>query len=149
MKSVAHVHIRYNLNFTPKSILSKALLFNTQPSRQELVYPIIAKIKWLLGNSKMKQTKFIHQVVERIKADNTVIGLAAAGSFITNEIDDFSDVDLVLVTRESVAPNLSKMENYARTFGNYISGFTGEHVGEKRVLICLYDNPLLHVDIKS
>lgn len=36
----------------------------------------------------------------------------------------------------------------ARTFGDFISGFTGEHVGEPRVLICLFDNPLLHVDIK-
>jgi hypothetical protein len=29
-----------------------------------------------------------------------------------------------------------------------LSAFTGEHVGEPRLLICLYDNPLLHVDIK-
>ncbi|HKO81433.1 MAG TPA: hypothetical protein VJU78_13600, partial [Chitinophagaceae bacterium] len=28
------------------------------------------------------------------------------------------------------------------------SAFTGEHVGEPRLLICLYDDPLLHVDIK-
>ena len=26
--------------------------------------------------------------------------------------------------------------------------FTGEHVGESRVLICLYGPPLLHVDLK-
>ena len=37
---------------------------------------------------------------------------------------------------------------FAARFGNFLSGFTGEHVGEARVLICLYDNPLLHVDIK-
>ena len=40
------------------------------------------------------------------------------------------------------------MMDYARHFGDLISGFTGEHVGEPRVLICLYDKPLLHVDIK-
>jgi hypothetical protein len=40
------------------------------------------------------------------------------------------------------------MLNYAKHFGQLLSGFTGEHVGEPRVLICLYDNPLLHVDIK-
>jgi hypothetical protein len=27
-------------------------------------------------------------------------------------------------------------------------GFTGEHVGEPRVLICLYGPPVLHVDLK-
>lgn len=40
------------------------------------------------------------------------------------------------------------MVNYAKRLGDFLSGFTGEHVGEPRVLICLYDNPLLHVDIK-
>jgi len=36
----------------------------------------------------------------------------------------------------------------ASKLGNLIAGFTGEHVGEKRLLICLYENPLLHIDIK-
>ena len=40
------------------------------------------------------------------------------------------------------------MLEYAKKLGDLLSGFTGEHVGEPRVLICLYDNPLLHVDIK-
>ncbi len=40
------------------------------------------------------------------------------------------------------------MMAYAKRLGHFLSGFTGEHVGEPRVLICLYDNPLLHVDIK-
>ncbi|HZG26771.1 MAG TPA: hypothetical protein VEZ17_19420, partial [Chitinophagaceae bacterium] len=40
------------------------------------------------------------------------------------------------------------MIDYARNFGQLLLAFTGEHVGEPRLLICLYDNPLLHVDIK-
>lgn len=40
------------------------------------------------------------------------------------------------------------MLEYAKKLGNFLSGFTGEHVGEPRLLICLYDDPLLHVDIK-
>lgn len=101
-----------------------------------------------LDNSLMKQKQFINQVVERIKDDKNVVGLAVAGSFITNEVDEFSDVDLILVTVDKVSHDLSKMEKYAKSFGDYLNGFTGEHVGERRVLICLYDNPLLHVDIK-
>jgi predicted nucleotidyltransferase len=96
----------------------------------------------------MIQKAFIDTVVTKIKNDHEVIGLAVAGSFITQEIDEFSDVDLILVTRNKIAPDLNKMEAYAKTFGDYLNGFTGEHVGERRVLICLYDNPLLHVDIK-
>jgi predicted nucleotidyltransferase len=94
------------------------------------------------------QRKFIDQVVQKIKVDKNVIGLAVAGSIITNEIDEFSDVDLILITQENVSADVNKMVAYAKSFGDYLNGFTGEHVGDRRVLICLYDNPLLHVDIK-
>jgi hypothetical protein len=40
------------------------------------------------------------------------------------------------------------MKAVANQLGTVLSAFTGEHVGEPRVLICLYGNPLLHVDIK-
>jgi predicted nucleotidyltransferase len=94
------------------------------------------------------QQQFIEKVVEKIKDDQNVIGLAVAGSFITNEVDEFSDVDLIIVTVDKISTDIDKMTAYAKSFGDFINGFTGEHVGERRVLICLYDNPLLHVDIK-
>jgi Nucleotidyltransferase domain len=96
----------------------------------------------------MLQNKFASSVVEIIKKDANVIGLAAGGSFITNELDEYSDLDLILITKKKIAGDKEKMLEYAKSFGEFISGFTGEHVGEPRVLICLYDNPLLHVDIK-
>lgn len=93
-----------------------------------------------------------HDFATRAKAvlepDDNVIGLAVAGSWLTNEIDDFSDLDLILVTKQRVSDDKSQMLDYAKRLGDFLSGFTGEHVGEPRVLICLYDNPLLHVDIK-
>jgi hypothetical protein len=36
----------------------------------------------------------------------------------------------------------------AASLGTLLECFTGEHVGEPRLLICLYDEPLLHVDLK-
>lgn len=96
----------------------------------------------------MEHQKFIDQVIEKLRHDEQVIGLAAAGSFIDNTMDEYSDLDLVLVTSHKIAPDPSKMMAYAEAFGNLINGFTGEHVGERRLLICLYDEPLLHVDIK-
>lgn len=81
----------------------------------------------------MKQKEFIADVVEKIKDNERVIGLAVGGSFITKEIDEFSDVDLILVTIDRVAPDFVKMEEYAKSFGKYLNGFTGEHVGERRV----------------
>jgi len=94
------------------------------------------------------QEQFANRVVETVRNDTNTVGLAVAGSWLTNEIDEFSDLDLVLVTTEKISADKSKMLHYARQFGHFLSGFTGEHVGEPRVLICLYDNPLLHVDIK-
>lgn len=96
----------------------------------------------------MVQQEFAYRVAGMVKGDDNVIGLAASGSFITNELDEYSDLDLVLITKEKIAGDKAKMVAYAKSFGDFISGFTGEHVGEPRVLICLYDNPLLHVDIK-
>ncbi len=94
------------------------------------------------------QKEFAKHVVEVLKNDETIIGLAGAGSWLTNEIDGWSDLDLVVVTRDNLDADKTKMLAYAERFGNLISAFTGEHVGEKRLLICLYDDPLIHVDIK-
>jgi len=94
------------------------------------------------------QKEFAKNVVGILKNDPTVIGLAGAGSWLTNEMDEWSDLDLVVITRDQLDADKSKMLSYASRFGKLLSAFTGEHVGEKRLLICLYDDPLLHVDIK-
>jgi len=96
----------------------------------------------------MIHQKFVDNVMQKIKEDESVIGLALGGSWITNELDEFSDIDMILVTKDKIAHDIQKMMEYANKFGTLLNGFTGEHVGEKRLLICLYDNPLLHVDIK-
>lgn len=94
------------------------------------------------------QQEFAQKCVSILRNDESVIGLAVAGSWLTNEMDEFSDLDLVLVTKQKISHDKSLMISYAQKLGDFLSGFTGEHVGEPRVLICLYDNPLLHVDIK-
>ena len=96
----------------------------------------------------MIQVEFAERAKRELEPDDNVIGLAVAGSWLTNQIDEFSDLDLILVTKNKVSDDVDKMLSYARRLGDFLSGFTGEHVGEPRVLICLYDNPLLHVDIK-
>lgn len=94
------------------------------------------------------QAAFAERVKQIVQEDPSVIGLAVGGSWITDEIDEYSDLDLILVTNYKIAGYKELMLDTARRFGDLVSGFTGEHVGEPRVLICLFDNPLLHVDIK-
>lgn len=96
----------------------------------------------------MIQREFAERAAEILKSDQSVIGLAVAGSWLTNEIDEFSDLDLILVTETKISKDVNRMLAYAQSFGTLLSGFTGEHVGEPRVLICLFNHPLLHVDIK-
>jgi predicted nucleotidyltransferase len=96
----------------------------------------------------MKQVEFAERAKRILKEDKSVIGLAVAGSWLTIELDEFSDLDLILVTHDKISEDKGKMLDIAGRLGELLSGFTGEHVGEPRVLICLYNNPLLHVDIK-
>lgn len=96
----------------------------------------------------MIQKQFAQHVTDIVRSDDSLLGVAAAGSWITNELDEYSDLDLVLVTKEKITHDKSLMLDYAHKFGHLLTGFTGEHVGEPRVLICLYNDPLLHVDIK-
>jgi hypothetical protein len=78
------------------------------------------------------------------------VGIAAAGSFLTNSMDEFSDLDIIVVTEPSDHSRvMSDRERIAGSLGPLLTAFTGEHVGEPRLLICLYDTaPPLHVDLK-
>jgi len=96
----------------------------------------------------MIQQHFINRALEVIEKDDSILGLTVGGSWLTNETDEYSDLDLVLVTKEKVSDDVAAMFSYAASFGKLLSAFTGEHVGEPRLLICLFDDPLLHVDIK-
>lgn len=77
-----------------------------------------------------------------------MLALAVGGSWATGTMDSFSDLDLVLVSTRPIAPDLTQMRDVATRLGTVLSSFRGDHVGEPRLLIALYDNPLLHVDIK-
>ncbi len=92
--------------------------------------------------------EFVENIIEKVKSDPTIVGLAIGGSWIDNQIDEFSDLDFILITDQLVSDDFNKMYNYAKQFGSLLNAFTGEHIGEKRLLICMYDNPLIHVDIK-
>lgn len=92
---------------------------------------------------------FISRNLPRFAADRRFVGVAAAGSWAENSMDEFSDLDLIVaVEPESFEQVMSERQSIAASLGELLAAFTGEHVGEPRVLICLYDSPLLHVDLK-
>lgn len=92
----------------------------------------------------MIQKEFAKRAIEKVRSNPDVAGLAAGGSWITNEMDDYSDLDMVLVSQTRFSGDKNKMISFASGLGNLLNAFTGEHVGEPRLLICMYDNPFLH-----
>ena len=92
---------------------------------------------------------FLRRALERLRADPRLVGVAAGGSYLAGTMDEFSDLDLVVAVEPVAFPGvIDDRQRIAASLGPLLSAFTGEHVGEPRVLICLYGPPLLHVDLK-
>lgn len=93
---------------------------------------------------------FLARVVSASKADPRFVGVAAGGSFCTRTMDAWSDLDLVLAIEDAAFDAVMRERcDFAATLGPVLSAFTGEHVGEPRLVICLYGGePPLHVDLK-
>ena len=92
---------------------------------------------------------FVERALPVFRADARLAGVAAGGSFITGEMDQHSDLDLVVVSPSDSADEvLRDGSEIARRLGPLLAAFPGDHVGEPRLLICLYGPPLLHVDLK-
>lgn len=88
-----------------------------------------------------------------IRADDRIEAVLEAGAGAENRADRYSDLDFILIARdEEYDAVLAEHRAVAERLGNLLSSFTGEHVGEPRLLICLYSVPegdrVLHVDLK-
>ncbi len=90
---------------------------------------------------------FANNLISILQKDHEYLALAAGGSWVDQQIDRFSDIDLVIV-HQSKSLSVDHRIQLAESAGDLLSAFTGEHVGEPRLIICLYDNPLIHVDLK-
>ena len=89
----------------------------------------------------------IQKVLEFSKRDSRIIGLAISGSYITKSLDEYSDLDfLIVVDDKSYEEVIEERLLIVEQFGTLVSAFTGEHVGEPRLIISLYDSPILHVE---
>lgn len=93
---------------------------------------------------------FLERALAAVPRVEGIVGLGAGGSFIAGEMDEFSDLDLVLAVEPGAWPEILERQQAiaAELDSSFLAGFTGEHVGEPRLLVCLYGPPLLHVDLK-
>ena len=92
---------------------------------------------------------FLSVAIDELREEPGVVGVALGGSFTTGDMDPHSDLDFVIASDESAWPAiLDRRPEIASRLGPLLQCFTGEHVGEPRLLICLYGPPLLHIDLK-
>jgi hypothetical protein len=92
----------------------------------------------------------LDRLVDVARADPRIVGVTVGGSGATATTDAWSDLDTVIVCRDAAVAAAVQAEcrALAARLGPLVSAFTGEHVGEPRLLIALYAPPPLHVDLK-
>ncbi|MFD5450569.1 nucleotidyltransferase domain-containing protein [Streptomyces sp. NPDC003470] len=94
-------------------------------------------------------SQFLGDVLPRIRQDARVAGVAITGSFAEGRPDVYSDLDLILVVDdEAYDMVMGERLVLIGSWAPLVAGFTGEHVGEPRLIITLVGPPLLHVDFK-
>jgi hypothetical protein len=99
--------------------------------------------------TELPQDAFLKQIAAVTEADSRLIGLLVGGSHARRQSDRFSDIDCLLVAAdEAYHTVLEDRRAIAARIGPLLHAFTGEHVGEPRMLVCLYERPTLHVDYK-
>jgi predicted nucleotidyltransferase len=101
------------------------------------------------SNLPRTHESFLDQVRDAVAVDERLNSLLIGGSYIHGGFDENSDLDFVIVVSDEEYGNVMATRlAFANTLPGLVSAFTGEHVGEPRLLICLYGPPLLHVDLK-
>lgn len=95
--------------------------------------------------------RFLDDALPRTQRDDRVLGVAVGGSLARGTADEHSDVDLVVVVADHAVEEVmaERLDLVAEWSGEaVVAAFTGEHVGEPRLIIALVGPPLLHVDLK-
>jgi hypothetical protein len=93
--------------------------------------------------------EIVDAVSAAVRSDPRLLGVTIGGSAVVGTMDEFSDADFVVVCADDAHGEvLAEARDFAARIGPLLAAFTGEHVGEPRLLIALYGPPLLHVDLK-
>jgi len=92
---------------------------------------------------------FLDRALPILREDLRIVGVAAGGSYASDSMDEHSDLDLVIAVEPAhVTTVTAERADIAAALAPLLAAFTGEHVGEPRLLICLYAPQTLHVDLK-
>ena len=84
--------------------------------------------------------QLLSDIIRVLSADKRIDAIGASGSFASNNMDQYSDLDLVIAIEPAfVDAMMAERFELVNAVPGYIQGFTGEHVGEPRLIIALYE----------
>lgn len=93
--------------------------------------------------------QLLKKVVQTLRQDSRIVGIGASGSYATDALDKYSDLDLVIAIKpEQFEAVMGERFTIVDSIEGKIAAFTGEHVGEPRLVIALYAPDAVHVDFK-
>ncbi|EGU44324.1 putative plasmid-related protein [Vibrio ichthyoenteri ATCC 700023] len=92
----------------------------------------------------------LQHIVDVLSQDARFCGIGVSGSYASNTMDQYSDLDLVIaidpIHYEDVMAQRFQILNQ---FDDLLAAFTGEHVGEPRLIVSLFgEAEIVHVDFK-
>src|SRR5262249_13982972 len=129
----AEVHDRIGVGGTDASLLSTARDASCREDR-------MTAAEWALPHAR----PMVAAVVAAVQADPRIVGLTVGGSASEGTMDEFSDLDFVVICRDEHQPELLReAPAFAARLGPLLAWFTGEHGGEPRLLFTLYGPPPL------
>ncbi|GAB2645231.1 nucleotidyltransferase domain-containing protein [Vibrio panuliri] len=92
----------------------------------------------------------LEQLVQVLSQDSRICGIGCSGSFASDSMDQYSDLDLVIaIEPEHYREVMAQRFEILNQFEQLLAAFTGEHVGEPRLIVSIFGGTeLLHVDFK-
>ncbi|WDE06746.1 nucleotidyltransferase domain-containing protein [Thalassomonas viridans] len=93
--------------------------------------------------------QLLARIIAELSQDPRIVGIGASGSFTSDSMDKYSDLDLVIAVDPAHFETVmtQRFELTDKVDGK-VAASTGEHVGEPRLVIALYAPDAIHVDFK-
>ena len=91
---------------------------------------------------------FINRSLPVLKKDERIVGVALGGAYASNTLDDYSGLEFVIAADPAEYESLlNDRVDLAERLGRLLACFPAEHIQRPELLICMYKEPLLHVDL--
>lgn len=93
--------------------------------------------------------QLLEKIISVFSQDPRILGIGASGSFASDSMDKYSDLDLVIAVEPTQFDIIMKERfEIIDLVDGKLAAFTGEHVGEPRLVIALFEPNTVHVDFK-